>query len=299
LMAHALPILGERAQHLADCTHVSSYAVQLVMLLLSWLTLWEADANVAALPAAVAGDSLAGTLAALVVAGVLSVADALKTASFLDSEVRLPPEFEVEALHICGLPKDKVDELCNSSLAWWEEDPFCVVYACESPISFWCKGDSASIHELNSAAQREGAVEVEWTGGSLHHKVDELFHTARAQRERQTLQLFLQDMLPRMKTPRITVHMGSIGAFQQGDSTKRIENALAALMTECVHLHNVLSCFVDQQLPLYCVTGTQHVRHLTKHIQRDNTKLVCAFDIVLEMPGLDLRGGQKQQPAHC
>jgi len=152
---------------------------------------------------ALAGLSL-GEYTALCVAGVFSFEDGLRLVRLRGQAMKEAASLTPQSmLSVAGLEKAKVLELCAEAERFEGRDAVCKLANELFPKGFSCGGTAKAIAKLKDLADAAGALQakvLKTSGG---------FHTGLMQPAAEKLGRALDEVLPRMRSPRCAVYMNA------------------------------------------------------------------------------------------
>merc|ERR1712056_70859 len=182
--------------------------------------------NSAENPKFVAGLSL-GEYTALCAAGVFSFEDGLKLVNQRGKYMQEAAAVGKQAmLSVAGIEKPKLESLCAEAQQAEGKGAVCKIANELFPKGFSCAGTEASILKLKDLAEKAGALQakaLKTSGG---------FHTELMASAKEKLGEELDDMLPRMNSPKNTVYLNATAMpVMPGTPPKEIVEKLKMQLT--------------------------------------------------------------------
>jgi [acyl-carrier-protein] S-malonyltransferase len=223
--------------------------------------------------AAVAGLS-SGEIAALAAAGVFSFADGLKLtlkrAEFVQEASNLQPQY---TLSIAGLAEKKVLEICQNAGTAAGDGEWCQVSNFLFEKGYTIAGTKSALEECEKMAKKAKAMQARPL------KDQGAFHTPLMKTAKEKYSKVLEEMKPRMSSPRCKVFMNATGtAINSKTDVATIVELMVEQLTlpvkwkDCVQ--NMLKDGVTEMYE--CGPGNQ-LKMMTKRIDAtlfDNTQIV-------------------------
>jgi len=178
---------------------------------------------------ALAGLSL-GEYTALCVAGVFSFEDGLKLVKMRGEAMQDAAAVgEQLMLSVAGLEKDKLQAECSAVLKTAGSGEICQIANELFPSGFAVGGTKNAIQSLKVAVEKAGALQARIL------KTSGAFHTPLMKPAQDRLSEALEEVLPRMKSPRVTVWMNaSAEPMRPGTDPKDIVALLKTQLTNPV-----------------------------------------------------------------
>jgi len=176
-----------------------------------------------------AGLSL-GEYTALCAAGVFTFEDGLKLVQLRGQAMQDAAAISKQAmLSVAGFEKDKLTGLCKQAAAKEGGKAVCAIANELFPKGFSCAGTEKAIGHLKELAESGGALQakvLKTSGG---------FHTSLMEPAKAQLGKALDEVLPRMQSPKHTIYMNATaGALQPGTDPKVIVDLLKKQLTSPV-----------------------------------------------------------------
>lgn len=176
-----------------------------------------------------AGLSL-GEYTALCAAGVFTFEDGLKLVALRGQAMMDAAAVGKQAmLSVAGFEKEKLVGLCKQAAAKEGGKAVCQIANELFPKGFSCAGTEGAINHLKALADEGGALQakvLKTSGG---------FHTSLMEPAKEKLGKALDEMLPRMQSPKHTVYMNATGnPLAPGSDPKEVVSLLKKQLTSPV-----------------------------------------------------------------
>lgn len=210
-------------------------------------------------PKAVAGMS-AGEYAALVCAGVFSFEDALKLIKARSEAMNSVGSPDKYMASIAGLPKEKVEELCEESrknpgvFGFGADDETCLISTSLFSKGFTVSGTPGAIQRIEQKAKEAGCKQVQLitTTGP--------WHTKDMKPALKVFEPVLTDVLTRMKPPTCDLYMNVNGQkIPAGTAPLTIAKALGEQMMSCVLWDTCMKSMIQDNVSNIYELGPQGV----------------------------------------
>mmetsp|Transcript_119889 Transcript_119889/g.350471 ORF Transcript_119889/g.350471 Transcript_119889/m.350471 type:complete len:494 (+) Transcript_119889:118-1599(+) len=213
-------------------------------------------------PQAMAGLSL-GEYTALCVAGVFTFEEGLKLVKIRGEAMQAAASASKQAmLSVAGLDKPKLAELCVQAAKKQGGGAVCQIANELFPKGFSVAGSEEAILTVKELADKAGALQakvLKTSGG---------FHTPLMKPAQDTLSKALDDMLPSMKPPKISVYMNTSAApVRPGTNPKEIIELMKKQLTSAVLWEpSVRAMIKDGVTDFYEVGPMKQIKAMMKRI---------------------------------
>eukprot|EP00448_Togula_jolla_P018069 CAMPEP_0170590664 /NCGR_PEP_ID=MMETSP0224-20130122/11988_1 /TAXON_ID=285029 /ORGANISM="Togula jolla, Strain CCCM 725" /LENGTH=480 /DNA_ID=CAMNT_0010914471 /DNA_START=61 /DNA_END=1503 /DNA_ORIENTATION=- len=215
---------------------------------------------------ATAGLSL-GEYTALCAAGVFSFEDGLRLVQLRGQAMQDAAGMCKQAmLSVAGLDRAKLAELCAKAASGeGSSDAVCQIANELFPKGFACAGTAEAMAILKDLAEAEGALQAKFL------KTSGGFHTALMGPARERLRAALQEVLPRMSSPRHTVFMNTTAEpCPPGTEPRLIVDLLERQLTSPVRWEHCIRAMLQEGITEFYEVGP--VRQLKGMMKRIDQK---------------------------